>query len=144
MEPKAPVVLLVLVEAARLRWFVAAVGLDGELIPLLRSEDGDLSPYEGLDFDDQVGFLRHRFCGALQRGCDRLWARDKKARQFLFLFEGPLGDPAGTLTQAVADHFVLWMLNPPVAVFAGPDGLPRLDRVAGDLDPTLEGLVRDR
>ena len=41
MSPKTPVVLLVLVETARLRWFVAALGLDGWPVPLLRSEEGD-------------------------------------------------------------------------------------------------------
>src|SRR5262249_46592308 len=96
-----------------------------------------------LDFDEQVAFLRHRFCGVLQRGCDRLWARGLKACQFVILFEEPLGEPTGTLTEAVAEHFVQWMLNPPGAVFAGPIGTgtgqrPRLDRLAGTLDPSLE------
>jgi hypothetical protein len=143
MEAKAPVMLLVLVETARLGWLVAAVGLDGHVVPLLRSEAGDLDRYPGLDFDDQVAFLRHRFCGVLQRGCDRLWARGLKARQFVILFEGPLGDPTGTLTHAVAEHFVQWMLNPPAAVFAGPIGAGagethRFDKLAGDLDPAWE------
>src|SRR5262249_3886796 len=86
MGTKTPVVLLVLVETARLRWFVAALGLDGQAVPLLRSEEGDLEKYRGLAFDEQVAFLRHRFCGVLQRGCDRLWARDSKACQFAFVF----------------------------------------------------------
>ena len=149
MQPKAPVVLLVLVEAARLRWFVAALSLDGQLIPLLRSEVGDLERYQGLDFDEQVAFLRHRFCGALQRGCDRLWAREKKACQFVFVFDGPLADGTGALTQAVADHFVQWMLNPPVAVFASagalaPGDAPALDKLAGEMDPSLEPLLHAR
>jgi hypothetical protein len=145
MEPKAPVMLLVLVETARLRWFVASVGLDGQSVPLLRSEVGDLEKYRGLDFDEQVAFLRHRFCGVLQRGCDRIWARNAKACQFVFVFEGLLPDATGGLTLAVAEHFTQWMLNPPVAVFnnpAGPGEAPRPDKLAGHLEPALEELLR--
>jgi hypothetical protein len=148
MEPKTPVLLVVLVETSRLRWFVAALGLDGQAMPLLRSDVGDLETYRGLDSDGQVSFLRHRFCGVLQRGCDRLWARDSKACQFAFVFESPLAEPTGLLTAAVAEHFVLWLLNPPVAVLVSADGFdtpaPRLEMVAGFLDAPLEDLLRSR
>jgi hypothetical protein len=140
MDVKTPVMLVVLVETARLRWFVAALGLDGQATPLLRSEVGDLDRYLGLDFDGQVSFLRHRFCGVLQRGCDRLWSRGLKARQFVFVFDQPLPEPSGRLTAAVAEHFVEWMLSPPVVVYSG-DG-PRLDKVAGTIDDSLEELLR--
>src|SRR4051812_40792050 len=116
MEHKSPVMLLVLVDVARLRWFVASIALDGQTVPLLRSDEGDLEKYRELSFDEQVAFLRHRFCGVLQRGCDRIWARNNKACQFVFFFEGQLLDATGQLTQAVADHFTEWMLNPPVVV----------------------------
>src|SRR5258708_35055651 len=118
MDSKTPVVLIVLVDAARLRWLVAALGLDGALVPLLRSEDGDLATYQGLPFDEQVSFLRHRFCGVLQRGCDRLWPAGKKACHFVFLFDGILPGATEELIQQTAEHFVEWMLNPPVVVFA--------------------------
>jgi hypothetical protein len=148
MPTKEPVLLLVLVETARLRWLVAGVGLDGTAFPLLRSEDGDLSAYRGVGFDEQVSFLRHRFCGVLQRGCDRLHARDKKACQFVLVFEGLLPDEHGELTQAVAEHFVQWMLNPPVALFTSGNGFgpapPELNRVAGELTPELERLLHSR
>jgi hypothetical protein len=149
MEPKAPVMLLVLVETARLRWFVAAIGLDGRSVPLLRSEVGDLAKYQGFDFDEQVAFLRHRFCGVLQRGCDRIWARDSKACHFVFVFEGLLPDATGRLTQAIAEHFSQWMLNPPVVVFhdtGGPGSgeALRLERLAGQLDRPLEELLLAR
>src|SRR5438105_1397633 len=104
---KAPAVLLVLVEAAGLRWFVAGLGLDGRAAPLLRSADGDLAKYRDLPFDEQVAFLRHRFCGVLQRGCDRLWARELKACQFVIVFAGELPDPTGELVRSTADHFTL-------------------------------------
>jgi hypothetical protein len=107
---------------------------------------GDLEKYRGLDFDEQVAFLRHRFCGVLQRGCDRIWARECKACQFVFVFDGLLHEPTGTLTQAVAEHFAQWMLNPPVVVFnrtagSGPGEAPRLETLAGHLDAPLEQLL---
>ena len=75
MTDKEPVLLTVLIDTSRLRWYVAGIRLDGEPLPLLRSEAGNLSPYLGIPFDDQVSFLRHRLSGVLQRGCDRLWGR---------------------------------------------------------------------
>jgi hypothetical protein len=137
MDSKTPVVMVVLVEAARLRWFVAAIDPDGRPETLLRSEDGNLDRYRGLDFDEQVSFLRHRFCGVLQRGCDRLWARQQKARQFAFVFDEPLPEPTGRLTEAVAQHFLEWLLNPPAVVYTGA-----LEKVAGTIDPALEGQLR--
>jgi hypothetical protein len=147
MEAKVHVLLVVLVETVRLRWFVASVGLEGQAAPLLRSEIGDLERYRGLDFDEQLAFLRHRFCGVVQRGCDRIWARGEKARQFVFVFDGLLAEPTGELTRAIAEHFTLWMLNPPVAVFVSADGFdgggsPRLDMLAGHLDPALADVLR--
>jgi hypothetical protein len=37
MEGKAPTILIILVETARLRWFVAGLGLDGVLATLICS-----------------------------------------------------------------------------------------------------------
>jgi hypothetical protein len=137
MDSKTPVLLVVLVEAARLRWFVAAIAPDGRPHSLLRSEPGNLAKYRGLDFDEQVSFLRHRFCGVLQRGCDRLWARGEKARQFAFVFDQPLPEPTGRLTEAVAQHFLEWLLNPPVVIYTGA-----LNKVAGTIDAALEDQLR--
>ena len=148
MDEKTPVLLVVLVQTSRLCWFVAAIDPDGRAAPLLRSQVGDLEKYRGLDFDGQVTFLRHRFCGVLQRGCDRLWGRGSKACQFAFVFEAPLPEPTGTLTEAVAEHFVQWLLNPPAAVLVSADGFdtpaPRLDKLAGTIDAPLEDLLRSR
>jgi hypothetical protein len=143
MEQKTPVLLVILVETARLRWFVASIGLDGATTPLICSEADDLEKYRGLEFDEQVAFLRHRFCGVLQRGCDRLWARNCKACQFVFVFDGLLPERTGQLTQALAGHFAEWLLKPPVAVFVRADGNDpsRLDRLSGTLDAPLEQLL---
>jgi hypothetical protein len=147
METKEPVLLVVLVESARLRWFVAAVGLDGVVTPLLCSVEGDLATYQGLDFDEQTSFLRHRFCGVLQRGCDRLWPVEKKAAQFVFLFEGDLPGTTEELTLRVAEHFVMWLLDPPVVVFTSTGGFesppsPRLRLLAGAIDRSLEDVLQ--
>jgi hypothetical protein len=147
MPARDPVVLLVLVETATLRWFVAALGFDGQVVPLFCSEVGNLAPYQGVSFDEQVAFLRHRFCGVLQRGCHKLWEQDKKACQFVFVFEGLLPEPTGELTRRIAEHFTEWMLNPPVAIFASAGALtPRapvnLDRLAGQIEPDREQLLR--
>lgn len=141
MTPKTPAVLLVLVETAKLRWFVAALPPAGPPVPLLRSEEGDLAKYLGLGFDEQVSFVRHRFCGVLQKGCDRLWGRNLKACQFVIVFEGPLPEPTGTLTQSAASHFAMWMLNPPVALFNRPGDDERLEQLAGEIAPEFSELV---
>ena len=145
MQPKSPAILLVLVETRLLRWFVAAIELDGTATPLICSEVNDLARCREEDFDEQVAFLRHRFCGAMQRGCDRLWARSLKACQFVFVFETPLPEATGELTRAVAGHMAEWMLNPPVAVFTSAgfrDGASHLDLLAGVLEAPREELVR--
>lgn len=143
MADKTPLMLVVLVEVARLRWFVAAVDLDGQATTLLRSEEGNLEKYRGLDFDEQVAFLRHRFCGVLQQGCDRAWARDAKACQFVFVFDASLPEATGTLTQLVAEHFAQWMLRPPAVTFlhhnAGESS--HLERLAGEIEAPLEKLL---
>src|ERR1700730_17021718 len=121
MDPKEPVLLLVLVETARLRWFVASIDRNGQSMPLLRSDVGDLETYRGLEFDEQLAFLRHRFCGALQRGCDRIWARGNKASHFIFGFQGLRPEATGSLPRALAEHLAEWMLTPPVVVFCAAD-----------------------
>ena len=68
MQTKEPVMLTVMVDAERRRWLLASTRLDGTVTPLLRSEDGDLDTCQGLGFDEQVSFLRHRLCGVFQRG----------------------------------------------------------------------------
>lgn len=138
MEPKAPVLLTLLVDVSRLRWLVAAIGLDGEVLPLAASEDGDLEPYLTLDFDEQVGFLRHRLSGVLQRGCDRLWARTKKPCQVVFIAQRRLDESTGPLTQRLAEHFNHWLTSPPVVFFVSRHGFSphdpvKLDRLAGEL-----------
>ncbi|MBW3596110.1 MAG: hypothetical protein KY475_02415 [Planctomycetes bacterium] len=146
MTTKEPVLLTVLIETAPLRWFVAGVTLQGEPLPLMRSEDGNLRDYVGAAFDEQVSFLRHRLAGVLQRGCDRLWGRRKKPCQIVFVADGPFTEAAAELTPAVAEHFIQWMVSPPCAFFIAKGGFaankkPSLKRIAGELDSTHQGAL---
>jgi hypothetical protein len=139
MEPKEPVLLVVLVEVPKLRWFAASIG-SREATPLVRSPEGDLAEYLDLDFDEQVTFLRHRLCGVLQRGVDRLWPRKQKAAQIAIVLDRSLEsrDPAVDLTLRVAEHFAEWMTSPPVVVAIDESALapgthPQLRLLAGDI-----------
>ncbi|MEO8493577.1 MAG: hypothetical protein ABI614_00795 [Planctomycetota bacterium] len=136
---KQPVLLTVLVETGTRRWFVAGIALDGQAVPLMCSEPGNLDAYVGVVFDEQVSFLRHRLSGVLQRGCDRLWGRQMKARQIVFVVDADFEQATSDLTQRVADHFVEWMTSPPVVFFKCANGFPNgesptLDQLAGNLD----------
>jgi hypothetical protein len=141
MTDKEPVLLTVLIETTALRWHVAGIDLAGGPLPLLVSEPGNLRPYLGLPFDEQVSFLRHRLSGVLQRGCDRLWGRQKKPCQIVFVADGPFFAASAELTPRVAEHLVDWMTRPPVVFFtrAGESGTrpPPLDCVAGELAAPL-------
>jgi len=117
MTDKEPMLLTVLIETSCLRWYVAGIDLAGKPLPLLRSETGNLNPYLSLPFDDQVSFLRHRLSGVLQRGCDRLWGRQMKPCQIVFVADGPFVQADAELTARVAEHFVEWMTRPPVVFF---------------------------
>jgi hypothetical protein len=117
--------------------------LDGQPLPLIRSEPESLRPYLGVPLDEQVHFLRHRLAGVLQRGCDRLWARQKKPCQIVFVADGPFQDAPAELTPQVAAHFVEWMVNPPVAFFLCREGFaadrsPSLELVAGEIAPEYQ------
>jgi hypothetical protein len=142
MTDKEPALLTVLIETAALRWYVAGIDLTGRPSPLLVSEPGNLSPYLGVPFDEQVNFLRHRLSGVLQRGCDRLWSRQQKPCQIVFVADGLFVEADAALTPRVAEHFVEWLTSPPVVFFstdrgfAGPES-PSLNRVAGEMAALL-------
>lgn len=140
MPNREPVLLTVLVETAKRRWFAAGITLRGEPVPLTCSAAGNLDPYLGAPLDEQVSFLRHRLSGVLQRGCDRLWGRSMKPRHIIFVADADFVSDRPELTQRVAEHFVLWMSNPPVAFFISTNGFafrdpPSLQPIAGELDP---------
>lgn len=117
MAEKEPVLLTILIETSRLRWLAAGIGLNNQIAPLLVSHDDDLASYRNMEFDEQASFLRHRFCGVLQRASDRLWGQKKKACQFVFVIDGPFPDAPPELTVRIAEHLVQWMANPPVVFF---------------------------
>jgi hypothetical protein len=131
--------LTVLIETGQLRWYVGAITLDGTAIPLMSSEPGNLNPYLGVPLDEKVSFLRHRFAGVLQRGCDRLWGRQQKPCQIVFVADGLFANAEPELSGRIAEHFAVWMTNPPVVYFERRDGFQSaeaaaIERVAGDLD----------
>ncbi len=146
MTNRESVLLTVLVETVTRRWYVAGITLDGQPIPLACSEGGNLDPYVGAAFDEQVDFLRHRLSGVLQRGCDRLWGRQMKPRRVVFVADADFEQTNPELTQRVAEHFVQWMSRPPVVFFTSQNGFCRsgglsLRQLAGDLDPTDAQLL---
>lgn len=136
MNSKEPVLLVVLIETGAERWYVAGVSLAGEPIPLMRSKAGDLHAYVGAAPDEQVNFLRHRLSGVLQRGSDRLWGRQKKPCQIVFVADDYFTHAPPELTQQVADHFDQWMVNPPVVFFVADGAFSphMLKRVAGAIE----------
>ncbi len=144
MNSKEPVLLVVLIETADLRWYVGGVGLGGDAVPLVRSAAGDLEPYIGRELDEQVSFLRHRLAGVLQRGCDRLWAKSKKPVHIVFIADGPFVQASMELTQRVGEHFAMWMTSPPVVFYVG-EGRFRagqrfpMKQIAGQLNEQYRG-----
>jgi hypothetical protein len=135
---KEPVLLVVLVEMQHLRWNAAGISLNGTVIPLLRSDDRNLDAYLGKSLDEQVSFLRHRFCGVLQRATDRLWGREQKPCQIVFVLDGFFPEAATELTQQVAVHLADWLTRPPVAFLLhrgpiAPDDDMATNRLAGDI-----------
>ena len=147
MSTKDPVLLTVLIDTARMRWLAGGIAFDNQIHPLLASADNDLTPYTKMEFDEQASFLRHRCCGVLQRGCDRLWGIKKKASHFVFVIDGPFPRAPELLTERVAEHLAQWMTNPPVVFFsANSKGFQekaiQLTKIAGDIPETsLEPLT---
>jgi hypothetical protein len=146
MTSKENVLLTVLIHTTQLQWHVAGMRLDGTSVPLMRSEASNLRPYIGVPFDEQVNFLRHRLSGVLQRGCDRLWGRNLKPKQIVFLVDGPFIEAPSELTESVAEHFVTWMTRPPVVFLRFDvtnlrDGAVQLDRLAGEYEPDTESAL---
>lgn len=146
MSAKQPVLLTVLIESQSQRWFVAGVDLEGNAVPLICSHSGDLAGYVGQPFGEQASFLRHRLSGVLQRGCDRLWGRNMKPCQIVFVADDLFSDAEPELTQRVADHFVEWMSKPPVVFFVSQSaeaGAERSDlsRLAGEMSAEMEQVL---
>ena len=143
MPEKTPVLLVVLVESSRLRWLAGGIDFNNDVYPLLVSEDDNLSDYLTKEFDEQVSFLRHRFCSVVQRACDRLWGIHKKAIHFVFVVEHDFPDAPSELTDRVSSHLADWMTNPPVCFYSVDEGTfdarpLNLTSRAGNLDH--EGL----
>ncbi|PQO45376.1 hypothetical protein [Blastopirellula marina] len=138
MPTKRPVLLTVLIEAASKRWYLAGIDLEGNTTPLLCSEEDNLAGYIGQPLDDQTSFLRHHLAGVLQRGTDRLWGRQEKPCQIVFVADDHFQDAPAELTERVAEHFVEWLTRPPVVFFLLESSRetppPELKLVAGEID----------
>ena len=148
MTDREPALLVVLIEAASFRWHVAGVDRGGQTIPLLQSEDGDLDEFRELEFDAQISFLRHRLAGALQRGCDRLYARKLKASRFLLIADGTFPNAAAGVTERLADHFVQWMINPPATFLLTPSEFrirqdSDINLIAGELPESVSAELEN-
>lgn len=136
---KTPTLLAVVIKASLQQWFVAGIDLDGTVQPLVRSETRNLDQYVGQSDDEQLSFLRHRLSGAMQRGCDRLWARDAKAARIVLIADDDLPDSQTSLLPRLAEHFHTWMTRPPVSFYRGHgdatiEDLHSLDCLVGELD----------
>ncbi len=113
-KEKERVILAAQFDLLTCRWSVASINVEGAVGPLVQSMAGNLACWTIGTFDERTSFLRHRIAGVLQRGSDRLWGRSQKADLFVIEF---ILDEAGAdakLIQRVADHFCMWMVNPPV------------------------------
>ncbi len=119
---REPVLLAVLMQPGSLCWHAAGLRRDGQTVPLLRSEENSMTEYRGLEPDAQRSWLRHCIAGVLQRGCDRLFARNMKAEHFVLIADRHFPDAPETLTEQLAEHFVQWMINPPVTYLLAPSG----------------------
>ncbi len=146
MSTKRPVLLTVLIEPQSFRWYVAGIDLSGTVTPLLCSQKGNFAGYVDQEFDDQTSYLRHHLAGVLQRGCDRLWGRQEKPCQIVFVAEGTFLDAPPELTNRVAEHFVEWMTSPPVVFFLRQSSdkaqQTQLTPIAGEITPEwLDAVV---
>lgn len=141
MVEKSPALLTVLIETKVSRWFVAGIRPGGDVVPLVKSAEGNLAFDPQNDEEEKVTFLRHRLSGVLQIACDRLWARQMKPSRIIFITDREFDRHDPELTQRVADHFVEWMSRPPVAFFLSVAGWPAdtaessMRPLAGEVEP---------
>ena len=117
--PKTPALLVVVIRTACQQWFVAGSTERDHLLPLACSEPGNLGEYVGLPPDEQLSFMRHRIAGAIQRGFDRLYAKEAKAHQIVLLIDDEFPEASPNLLQRLGDHFTAWMTRPPVCCYRG-------------------------
>jgi len=140
---REPVLLTVLMQPGSLCWHAAGIRRDGRSVPLLRSEENSMTDYRGLEPEAQRSWLRHCIAGVLQRGCDRLFARNMRAEHFVLIADRHFPDAAEGLTEQLADHFVQWVINPPVTCLLTPPGFVdespvQWQLVAGELPEAID------
>ncbi len=138
MGDRERALFVVLIQPACFCWHAGGIRSSGEAIPLLRSEPDDLIDYQQLELDAQLSFLRHRFAGVLQRGCDRLFTREMRANHFVLIADGHFRKASEALTERLGKHLTEWMMNPPVTYMLSPHGF--VSRSAGDSQSIADDL----
>ena len=114
MSEKEQVVLMAHLNLDDCVWSVAAIDQQQSVMPLVQSQPGDLKAWRAGNLDEQTSFLRHRIAGILQRGSDRLWGQNRKARLFCIVFPTMTEHTDNDVIPSVAQHFCTWLLKPPV------------------------------
>jgi hypothetical protein len=137
---KTPELLVVVIRTKQQQWFVAGVDLQGDTTAMVCSEPGNLAEYVGQPEDEQLSFLRHRLSGAMQRGCNRLWARKSKAMLIVVIADDHLTDSDPSLLSNLAEHLHTWMTRPPVVCYRANErscigDLSSLQCLIGDVEP---------
>ena len=133
---KTPALLVVVIRTSAKQWFVAGSTECDPLLPLVCSEPGNLGEYVDLPPDDQLSFMRHRIAGAIQRGFDRLYAKDAKTQQIILFIDDEFPNASPNLLQRVGDHFAAWMTRPAVCCYRGTGvkrstSVEQLTRISG-------------
>lgn len=146
-DEKSPALLAVVILTEPKQWFVAGLTDHDAVLPLVCSEEGNLDDYVGLHGDEQLSFLRHRIAGAIQRGFDRLFARQAKAQRIILIVDNDFPDADATLLDRLAEHFHTWMARPPVSCyrgqgFSGATDFDTLDCVIGRPNEADEAQLR--
>ncbi|GAA5504992.1 hypothetical protein [Novipirellula caenicola] len=147
MSDRQAVPLVVLIDTASCCWHVGAFDASNSSIALLRSDEGNLDSYLGQPLDEQVSFLRHRIAGVLQRGCDRLFPRQMKASYFVLIADGDFPEADESVTPRLAEHFVQWMMNPPVVYLRVPKNFDvndakEIEVIAGEFPAEIASTIQ--
>lgn len=114
MTPKELVILAAQIDLPGCCWSVGSIDAAAHIDPLVQSPLDDIVRYKPVSTEERISFLRHRIAGALQKGTDRLWGRERKAELIAIEFATADAAEEVELVSRVAEHFCVWMVRPPV------------------------------